>query len=544
MAEARLEDGFCAHTLFLTFRSRSVIAVGTTNLLVLERAKSQVSWLYDEDGDGLVDSRKQLASVSGLNHGLAIHDDYLYASSDTTVYRWPYVPGDDTVGGDVEEVVVNISADGKGGAPGGHTTRTLALDSTGRLYVSVGSAGNIDADSFRSRIRRCDLNTTSFPVDFNNCEVFADGLRNEVGLAFDKHGILWGTEAGPDNLYREDLGGDIHNDNPAEELHRFPEELAGKHHGYPYCWTEFNIPDYGNGLGTLWAWPSFMDDGYTDDYCRTETLPPELGMQGHSSPLGIVFYDFPEDAPDDCTGRFPQSMDGYAFVAYHGSWNRDIPTGYKVVYIPMNETGRVPEGEEAHDFLWHDGDGARWDSGFRPVDVDFDECGRLVVSSDGTSGAGAAVVRVSYQGTETPSLFPTMFPSVFPSKIPTMTPSSNFPTPVPSAGPTSRLSMSPSSLPSEVPTSSPTTIPTTAPSAGSTSLPSISPSSFPSEMPTTSPSIVATTPPTPLPTTDPTDIATNNTCCTDDSSGAPLISMAPVQIFLAFCLLHGFQKIL
>jgi glucose/arabinose dehydrogenase len=52
------------------------------------------------------------------------------------------------------------------------------------------------------------------PLDFQTGEVFADGLRNEVGLAFDRHGVLWGVENGADKLKREDLGGDIHNENP------------------------------------------------------------------------------------------------------------------------------------------------------------------------------------------------------------------------------------------------------------------------------------------------------------------------------------------
>ena len=55
----------------------------------------------------------------------------------------------------------------------------------------------------------------NLPIDFSLGEVFADGLRNEVGLAFDSHGVLWGVENGADNLVRDDIGGDIHNDNPA-----------------------------------------------------------------------------------------------------------------------------------------------------------------------------------------------------------------------------------------------------------------------------------------------------------------------------------------
>lgn len=45
-------------------------------------------------------------------------------------------------------------------------------------------------------------------------------MRNEVGLRFDKHGVLWGVENGMDNLNRQPWG-DIHNENPSEELNRF-----------------------------------------------------------------------------------------------------------------------------------------------------------------------------------------------------------------------------------------------------------------------------------------------------------------------------------
>lgn len=138
-----------------------------------------------------------------------------------------------------EVVVFGMSADGTGGAPFGHTTRTIAIGPVdNKLYVSVGSAGNVDKDSYRSRIRRFGSgetvssgggaagNATSLAIpaggwDFSAGEVFADGLRNEVGITFDAGGVLWGVENSADMLVRSDLGGDIHNQNPAEELNRF-----------------------------------------------------------------------------------------------------------------------------------------------------------------------------------------------------------------------------------------------------------------------------------------------------------------------------------
>ena len=107
----------------------------------------------------------------------------------------------------------------------GHKTRTMVFDNDGRMYVSVGSVGNVDGDSYRSRIRRfpglADGSPQVFPIDFSEGEVFADGLRNEVGLAWSSPSrkMLYGVENGMDNLYRADLGGDIHTDNPENMEH-------------------------------------------------------------------------------------------------------------------------------------------------------------------------------------------------------------------------------------------------------------------------------------------------------------------------------------
>ena len=217
LANAILEAGFCAYELPIDLdKPRGVLAIGIADSLVLERGTQSVVHLYDSDGDRIADSKRTVASALYLNHGLALMDDYIYASSDTVVYRWAFSDDFDTIG-DIETVVVNMNADGQGGAPQGHTTRTLIFDEAGRLYVSVGSHDNVDSDSHRSRIRRFDFSGVSnvtFPIDFQTGEVFADGLRNEVGLAFDSFGVLWGVENSADNLFREDLGGDIHHDNP------------------------------------------------------------------------------------------------------------------------------------------------------------------------------------------------------------------------------------------------------------------------------------------------------------------------------------------
>ena len=162
-----------------------------------------------------------------------------------------------------------------------------------------------------------------------------------------------------------------------------------------------------NGRGTIWAWPSTMASK-NDQWCRDNTIRPVLSMQAHSAPLGITFFNYSnsstsaDDCPDD--GGFPKSMNGNAFIAFHGCWNRNPPTGYKVVRVPMGDNGN-PTVDEAIDFFCHhdkSGSGAKWPNGFRPVDVVFDKCNRLLITSDGTGSAstrkGNGIVIVTYNG--------------------------------------------------------------------------------------------------------------------------------------------------
>ena len=284
-ARARARTNALLHAL--TDTNTQVTPAG--DVLVVERGTNppQIVLLYDDDCDQQAEGKVTLVSQQGLNHGLTFSKGYIYASSATTVWRWPYLSGSRTaITAAAETVVHSMNADGQGGAPGGHTTRTVAVDDSDMLYVSVGSAGNVDPDSFRSRIRRFDL--SALPpggIAFVAGEVFADGLRNEVGLAFDGSGVLWGVENGADNLNRGDLGGDIHHENPAEELNRFPESKKGQHWGYPYCFSEFKFEESkGRGAGSVWAWPTFMEDGTHDDaWCRTQTNPSIMAMQASLS---------------------------------------------------------------------------------------------------------------------------------------------------------------------------------------------------------------------------------------------------------------------
>jgi glucose/arabinose dehydrogenase len=381
LANAGLPAGFCAWTWASGLSSpRGIMRNANGDLLVVEAGSDRIALLFDGDGNGVSDTseRVTLAAASGLNHGIAMQGGYLYASSDSTVYRWPYTGGRQALG--TAQTVVS-------GLPtGGHSTRTLLFDGDGRLYVAIGSGSNVDTNSSRAKIIRYAASALSGGATYAQGEVFAEGLRNEVGLTLDSQGRVWGVENGLDNLIRTDLGGDIHNDNPGEELNLFA--TPGLFYGYPYCWSEFLLPTgVGMGPNTQWAHPQSISDGtHTDVWCQNaaNVVRPILSMQAHSAPLDIKFYS---------GGAFPADMNGSAIISFHGSWNRTAATGYKVVRVPFGSSG-MPSGGPVP-LLEYSGagdTGSGWPH--RPVGIETGVDGRLFVSSD----ASGVIIAIGYGG--------------------------------------------------------------------------------------------------------------------------------------------------
>ncbi len=96
--------------------------------------------LFDANGDGVSGAgraHRRSPRVPAGNHGLAITPTHVYASSPTNVYRWAYASGD--------RIATRRDGDRRERHPGGgHAARTLVIDAQNRLYVTVGSAGNVD----------------------------------------------------------------------------------------------------------------------------------------------------------------------------------------------------------------------------------------------------------------------------------------------------------------------------------------------------------------------------------------------------------------
>jgi glucose/arabinose dehydrogenase len=451
LVNASLPTGFCVGIIPVPLnQTRTIVSLKHNSILALERSTDSVVWISkstfnSSDIDPRNWNKRILVTDENINHGLAIDADYIYASTDEDVYRWAYKYDSITenftsIGTSTttrEHIIYNISSNGTGWTPYGHMTRTLLFSPDSQfLYVSVGSSDNVDADSYRSRIRR--FNTSSFvqssesnnivsdpnasssvsnntksalPLDFDRGEIYVDGVRNTVAMAFDNYDVLWGADNGPSNLTRYDLGGNLSADNPADRLFQFLDPI-GKHYGYPYCFTEYLFPDgYGSGRGTSWAWPLFFDGKtnnvsktVSDEECRTNYVQASIAMQGHVAPLGMTFYTYPETRPEYCQNilPFPQTMDGYAFIALHGSAprSRSIPVGYSVVYIPMPLTSdTIYKNDPVPLLRYNSNSTAKWDDDFRPVDIKFDDCGCLLVSSDGSKAnnySGSKIVRIHF----------------------------------------------------------------------------------------------------------------------------------------------------
>jgi glucose/arabinose dehydrogenase len=295
--------------------------------------------LPDRNGDGVADTMEIV--VDGLNqpHGLAFHKGALYVANTDGVVRVPMGANGLAAGA---PVYVNHFEGGKG-----HSSRTIIFGADSGMYVSVGSSCNIcvEANPERATVLR-------FNEDGSGKRIFASGLRNAVGLAVNPTTkAIWVTQNERDNLQPS------HEDLPPEEINILSD---GGDYGWPYCYGD-RIPN-----------PEYHDAARC-----ARTIPPALGLQAHSAPLGLTFLTH--------ATKFPADYRGDLLVAYHGSWNRDVPTGAKVVRIRVKDN--KPVGVEDFVTGFQGPDGKRWG---RPVDIAVAADGAVLISDD----MGGAIFRV------------------------------------------------------------------------------------------------------------------------------------------------------
>ena len=275
------------------------LAVFDGEVFALERGGAFNEWesltgyivAYDStttmDGSKLNTTSTVLTSGIGLTHGIAVSHSHVYATTSDAVYRWNYSKGRRSPLGDGERIIVNIPSSSN------QTLHTRSLIWTeDLLYVSIGAEQNVDPGLGRAGIRAF-RNDMSFPVNWTEGTLLATGLRNAVGIALDDNGKLWAVDSSADDNMRDDLGGDISDDNPADELNLI--DPIGRTHGYPFCWTEYRLSSTVSlGRGSQWAWhdSEIFPQPKDDSWCRKSenNVPPESVFPAHSAPLGLTFF--------------------------------------------------------------------------------------------------------------------------------------------------------------------------------------------------------------------------------------------------------------
>ena len=288
---------------------RMIYVLPNSDVLVMEsvpeQSQSRIVLLRDSAKRGRPDLRQSFLRRLNMAFGMTLIGNRFYVGNTDGIVVLPYSTGETRLQRRPEKIL-----DLPGG---GHYTRNLLADSAGKkIYVSVGSATNVDEqrvdekDSRRAAILQVN-------PDGGGMRVFASGMRNPVGMDWEvKTNRLWTV------VNERDMLGD---------------EL---------------VPDYLTSVrdGAFYGWP-FSYFGQNEDPRKkgqrpdlvAKAIKPDYALGSHVAPLGLTFYN---------AKSFPEHYHGGAFIGMHGSWNRSNLVGYKVAFVPF-ENGR-PNGA-IEDFL-------------------------------------------------------------------------------------------------------------------------------------------------------------------------------------------------
>jgi glucose/arabinose dehydrogenase len=314
---------------------------------------NRIILLRDADGDGVAETRSLF--LHGLNSplGMQLLGDQLYVANTDAILRFPYVAGALQIDAPGQKVLALNAV-----APDYHWTRNLIASPDGsKLYVTVGSNSNVGENGMDTEVGRAAIH--QFNPDGSGARIFASGLRNPNGLAWEPvTGKLWTTVN-----ERDEIGNDL-------------------------------VPDYMTSVtdGGFYGWPYSYWGQHIDTRVEPQrpdlvasALKPDFALGTHTASLGLAFYTA------DLLSRYK----GGAFVGQHGSWNRNPPSGYKVIYVPF--AGGMPSGPPQDILTGFRSEGG--DAYGRPVGVTVDSKGALLVADD----VGNVIWRVTpAQPTRTP----------------------------------------------------------------------------------------------------------------------------------------------
>ncbi len=299
--------------------------------------------------DGKPDTRRVFIDHLYSPFGVALVGNDLYVADTDKLLKFPYKDGDTQI-----TAAPTVVTELPGGPIDHHWTKSLVASEDGtKLYVGVGSNSNImehgpGAELDRAAIWEVDRATGAH-------RIFASGLRNPNGLSWEPttH-ALWAVVN-----ERDELGPNL-------------------------------VPDYMTSVkdGGFYGWPYSYYGQHIDPRVHPQrpdliakAIVPDYALSSHVAPLGLVF---------DTADGMPAKYKGGAFVGEHGSWDRDILNGYKIVFVPFADGHPSGKAEDLVTGFLNDKAEARG----RPVGVALDKSGALLIADD----VGNTVWRVTSAG--------------------------------------------------------------------------------------------------------------------------------------------------
>ncbi|MDG2502345.1 MAG: PQQ-dependent sugar dehydrogenase [Porticoccaceae bacterium] len=320
---------------------RFIVTTEQDDLVATIADRGQVLLLQDSDQNGSAETQKVL--IDGLNEpqGIVFDGDWLYFSESGSVSRVLFDHKTASLAGEIEIVLQDLPYDLI------HKAKAIGISPDRKLYVAVGSPCNVcePEDPRYAAMLQSEL-------DGSNPQIYARGLRNSVGFDW----APWSDE-----LYATVNARDLLGDNfPPDELNLVVEDGF---YGWPYVNGD-NVPD-----------PDF---GTKQPELSRSAIAPAFEFRPHNAPLGIHFVE--------AHRSLPQGFNRTALVALHGSWNRSVLDGYKVISLHWDDQGNIDSRDFVSGFLAGDGIMGR------PVDVTQDSQGRFYITDD----LGGQIYRVAY----------------------------------------------------------------------------------------------------------------------------------------------------
>jgi glucose/arabinose dehydrogenase len=298
---------------------------------------NRITRLRDNDGDGVAETRTIFLENLNSPFGMALVNDTFYVANTDAVMRYTYEPNAEKITAPGAKV-----ADLPAGPRNHHWTKNIIASPDGsRLYATAGSNSNVgengmDAEKGRAAIWEIEIATGA-------SRLFATGLRNPNGMDWEPvSGKLWVTVN-----ERDELGSDLVPD-------YMTSVREGGFYGWPYSY-------YGQHIDTRISPPQ--------PELVAKAIVPDYALGPHTASLGLAFSR---------PGSLPENFTSGAFIGQHGSWNRNPPSGYRVIYVAFVDG--VPQGKPVDvmtGFLDKDGKAQG-----RPVGVAMDKDGALLVADD------------------------------------------------------------------------------------------------------------------------------------------------------------------